>query len=174
MSLTPAWKARSDKYKLCPCPFQIWHTCFFSLSQLPLYWKQASLFIFLSSLDQAFLEWFMSFADHFLQTGLLSCHAFMQVSHTSCVSVRAWPKELLLLLLLFKGVSDSCGMLLTWILTASLCLQGSKMCGYLTALKSHLFCSSSFAGTWHVCHSGCLKDPATGCPLGGGFSDCLH
>lgn len=123
---------------------------FFSLSQLPLYWKQASLFIFLSSLDQAFLKWFMSFADHFLQTGLLSCHAFMQVPHTSCVSVRAWPKELLLLLLLFKSVSDSCGMLLTWILTAplvpaELLAVWALNCLKVTFILLFLFC-------WRLAH----------------------
>lgn len=76
------------------------------------------------------------------------CHAFMQVPHTSCVSVRAWPKELLLLLLLFEGVSDSCGILLTWILTASLVPAGLQDVWVLNCLKVTFILLFFFC--WHL------------------------
>lgn len=54
---------------------------------------------------------------------------------TPAVSVRAWPKALLLLLLLFRRVSDSCGTFLTWILTASLVPPGLWDVWVLNCLK---------------------------------------
>lgn len=77
-------------------------------------------------------------------------HAFIQVPHISCVSVRAWPKELHLLLLLFEDVSDSCGTLLTWILTASLVPAGLQdvwvlICLRVTFILLFFFC-------WHLAH----------------------
>lgn len=86
-------------------------------------------------------------------------HASMQVSHISHTSVRAWPKELLLPLLLFVGVSGSGGMLLTWILTAALLPAGLQVAWVLTALTTHLFCSFFLSAPWHSCCTGCLKDP---------------
>lgn len=75
----------------------------------------------------------------------------MQVPHSNHASVRASPKELLLPLLLFVGVSGSSGTLLTWTLTASLLPAGLQAVWVLTALKSHfaLFCAGYLA---HVLH----------------------
>lgn len=170
MSLAPAWRAHPDRYKSYPWPFQVWHSGFFSLGLLPLYWKQTFLFIFLSSLDQVFLKWLMSFADNSLQTGLLSLMP-LQVPHTSRAPGRAWAKELLLPLLQFVGVSGSGGALLTWILTAFLLPAGLRAAWVLTALKSHLFCSFSSAAAWHICGAECLRGPTRGCALGGGFAE---
>lgn len=96
-----------------------------------------------------------------------SCHAFMQVPHTSCVSVRAWPKEpLLLLLLLFKGLSHSCGTLLIWILTASLVpagLQDVWVLNYLKVTFILLFFFCWRLARWpHWVHKGSCHRLSTG------------
>lgn len=150
MSLTPAWKACSDKYKLYPWPFQVWHICFFSSQPFTSLLK-ASISVHLPVISRPGLSWVIYELCWPLSANRAPFHhAFIQVPHTSRVSVRAWPKELLLLLLLFKGVSDSCGTLLTWILTASLVPAGLQDVWVLNSLKVTFILLFVFC--WHLAH----------------------
>lgn len=147
MSLTPAWKAHSDKYKSCPWPFQVWHICFF-FSQPVTSLLRASISVHLPVIPRSGLSWVIYELCWPLSANRAPfCHAFIQVPHTSRVSVRAWPKELLLLLLLFEGVSDSCGTLLTWILTSSLVPAGLPDVWVLNCLKVTFILPLFFC--WH-------------------------
>lgn len=113
---------------------------------LPLYWKQASLFIFLSSSCHLYLRAFQSdswaLLAAFWKQGLSQLCLHTSAPHQLCRRVATWGTALTDPLL-SAGVSGSSGMMLTQIITALLLPAGLWIVGacWLRVVLILFFCA---------------------------------